>query len=317
MRELNRRILVTGANGNIGAKLVYALKARDFQVVSISSKVSLSSDISILVDWSDPAPIKLPEIDVVVNLASQTSPVISKLNRFLDARNNLLHTLYLLDALSDIGNKPFFIHIGSMSEYGLNHIENRADEIKVATTFYECSKMTSQLYVEQYSREQLIGKTVSLKLSNVYGNPNGQSSHDRGFIDRVIEKALLGEEIYIYGDGNYIRDFVRVDDVVQSIVATIDNFNNLRLDEYQVGTGLATTMSEMVGLIVNQVQMISGIRSTIKYRNFPEGAYSIDRRNSIAFVEPFIRDTNWHPKWSPVTGITDLLHRACKKGLEH
>jgi nucleoside-diphosphate-sugar epimerase len=129
----------------------------------------------------------------------------------------------------------------------------------------------------------------------------------------VIEKALLGEDIYIYGDGNYIRDFVRVDDVVQSIVATIDSLNNLRLDEYQVGTGLATTISEMVGLIVDQVQMIGGIRSKIKYRDFPEGTYSIDRRNSIAFTEPFIKDTNWHPKWSPVTGIADLLHRVCQK----
>lgn len=312
MKELSRRILVTGANGNIGSKLVYALKARDFQVVSISSKVSLSSDLSILVDWSNPAPINLPEVDIVVNLASQTSPAISKLNRCLDARNNLLHTLYLLDALSDKGNKPFFIHIGSMSEYGLNHIENRRNEKKVATTFYECSKATSQLYTEQYSREQLIGKTVSLKLANVYGNLNGQSLRDRGFIDQVIENALLGEDIYIYGDGNYVRDFVRVDDVVQSIVATIDNRDNLRLDEYQIGTGLATTMSEMVGLIVDQVQSVSGIKSTIKYRNFPEGSYSIDRRNSIAFPESFIRDTNWHPKWSPVAGIAELLHRACQ-----
>ena len=61
-------------------------------------------------------------------------------------------------------------------------------------------------------------RACALRLTNVYG-PRQLLRHNRqGFIGWFMRKAVLGEEIQIFGDGRQKRDFDYVDDVVDAFL---------------------------------------------------------------------------------------------------
>ena len=61
-------------------------------------------------------------------------------------------------------------------------------------------------------------RASSLRLTNTYG-PRQLIRHNRqGFIGWFVRKAVLGEEIQIFGDGRQKRDFNHVDDVVDAFL---------------------------------------------------------------------------------------------------
>jgi len=79
---------------------------------------------------------------------------------------------------------------------------------------YAVSKVACEYYCRLYSRLYGI-PTVILRLFNVYG-PN-QSGQYAGVITRFMERATNGKPPIIFGDGLQTRDFVYIDDVVESI----------------------------------------------------------------------------------------------------
>ena len=56
-------------------------------------------------------------------------------------------------------------------------------------------------------------------MTNVYGPRQRLTSDELGFLPVFIRRALLGEEIRIFGDGAQRRDCVYVDDVVEALLA--------------------------------------------------------------------------------------------------
>ena len=79
------------------------------------------------------------------------------------------------------------------------------------------NKISGELYHLVYHSVYGI-RSSSLRLTNTYG-PRQLIRHSRqGFIGWFIRKAVLGEEIQIFGDGLQRRDFDYVDDVVDAFL---------------------------------------------------------------------------------------------------
>ena len=60
---------------------------------------------------------------------------------------------------------------------------------------------------------------TSLRLTNVYGPRQRLTSNELGFLPVFMRKALLGETLTIFGDGQQRRDCLFVDDVVDALLA--------------------------------------------------------------------------------------------------
>jgi len=305
------KALVTGASGKIGMELVTKLVKLGFSVYALSSKNSFKEIPEVTViphNWSQKFTGQLPDVDVIFHLASQTSAYKARQNISNDTETNLLNTVSILEAASRFEKAPMFIFAGSMTEYGMQSSSHIGEDVPLQPlTFYDTAKISSELYIQQFARENMISRGVTLRLANIYGNSVLDKGADRGFLDKTITKAIYGETITVYGGGNFIRDYLHVTDAADAFLMTFLNSSQLSDSVYNIGTGKGTSIIETLEMIVEKANQLTGLRSPIVHADFPQDSYSIERRNSIADSSRFRNTTKWAPKINLMEGIQKTL----------
>jgi nucleoside-diphosphate-sugar epimerase len=305
--------LVTGASGQIGIPLVEELSAMDWQVLAVSRQNSFSGLKGVTHlphNWETPIDFDLPEVDVVFHLASQTSSYVARSDVMADVRSNLLGTVSLLESVANTKSKPVFIFSGSMTEYGMAE-KGFIDETTPLDpqTFYDSAKIATQIYAEQFAREGWLSKSITLRLPNVYGNTSSLQNHDRGFLDRSVWRALSGEPLTYFGSGEYRRDFLHIEDVVEALIAAFIHSESLNHAAFNVGTGIGTSIRDALTLVASKSENLTGKPVRIEQSEFPEKSYRIERRDSIVDANLFRTLSGWQPKITFEDGIgTSVLN---------
>ena len=129
---------------------------------------------------------------------------------------------------------------------------------------------------------------VALRFQNVYGPGQSLTNPYTGILSVFSNLILNKKEINIFEDGLESRDFVYIDDVVESIYLSLIN-DNANDKSYNVGTGIATTVNE-VATILQKCYNID-IPTTIS------GNYRLgDIRHNFADISLIQKDLNWSPK---------------------
>ena len=123
--------------------------------------------------------------------------------------------------------------------------------------------------------------------------------------------------LQIYGNGEYLRDYIYIDDVVNAFLhASVMNYDIL-LDRndttLNVASGKGTSVKEVFSLISNEVEKITGIRGTIKNVAWPKGVNEIEKRSYIASIELIKSLTGWEPSVSLEEGIQLLVKHYSKE----
>jgi nucleoside-diphosphate-sugar epimerase len=77
---------------------------------------------------------------------------------------------------------------------------------------------------------------------NVYGEGN-----DKGVIRKFLIKIKNDMPLTVHGDGEYVRDYIYVEDVVSTIKDFVEK--NHKSGVYEVGTGIGTSVNELIGTI--------------------------------------------------------------------
>ena len=305
------KALVTGASGKIGMELVTKLVKFGISVYALSSKNSFREKQEVIViphNWSQKFSGQLPDVDVIFHLASQTSAYKARQNISNDIETNLLSTVSILEAASCLKVAPMFISAGSMTEYGLQPSSHIDEDVPLQPlTFYDTAKISSELYIQQFARENMISKGITLRLANIYGNSVLDKGVDRGFLDKTITRAIYGETITVYGGGNFLRDYLHVTDAAEAFLMTFLNSSQLSDSVYNIGTGKGTSIIETLEMIVEKANQLTGLRSPIVHADFPQDSYSIERRNSIGDSSRFRNATKWVPKVDLMEGIQKTL----------
>jgi len=103
---------------------------------------------------------------------------------------------------------------------------------------YGASKACYEIYLQTYRQLYGINYTI-FRYPNVYGprqNPFGEA----GVVSIFAKKMITGQDIIINGDGEQIRDYVFIDDVVKgNLLATERTDNTI----YNLGTGVGTSVN--------------------------------------------------------------------------
>ena len=94
-----------------------------------------------------------------------------------------------------------------------------------------------------------------------------------------MRKALTGEPLTIYGKGDYIRDYIYVDDVIAAFLRAPVYIEQLNGKHFVLGSGQGHTIAEAVNLIAERVGAKTKQRVEVKHIEPPTAQSPIEARN--------------------------------------
>ncbi len=296
----DRLVCVTGGTGFIGSKLVAELKNLG-AVVRIVRHNEARFDHAFV------------GAEVVFHLAGQTSATFAEMNAELDYEANVELLARILPQVAQPENPPLFIHASTATIVGLTTtlpIDEQIPDHPITT--YDRHKQIAEQGLAMF-REAGLLRSVSLRLTNVYGPGPESSGIGRGLVNAFARKAVQGEPLTLYGEGSFVRDFVYVDDVVAAFLAAAEAWKPEMQVSYFVGSGEGRTLRAMAEVIVNTASELTGLRSSIDFVPEPESLLDIDRRHFIAPIRPFTEATRWRPWVSFESGIRSTVASAMEE----
>ena len=312
--------LVTGVAGFIGSNLLEKLLMLDQTVVGLDNFATgyqknleevqvlvtkdqwkkfrfIKGDIRILDDCKKAC----LGVDFVLHEAALGSVPRSLEDPIATSENNISGFLNMLIAARDAKVKSL-TYAASSSTYGdhsgLLKVE---DKIGKPLSPYAVTKYVNEVYSEVFSRCYGFN-SIGLRYFNVFGprqDPNGAYA---AVIPKWISSMIIGEDIYINGDGETSRDFCFIENIVQANILAacakkVETINQV----YNVAVGQRTTLNELFVYIKTQLNSLS-VELQIKdpyYRNFREG----DVRHSLASIEKAITLLGYRPTQTIQQGL--------------
>lgn len=222
------KVLVTGGSGFIGSHLVDGLVHAGHDVMVIDHhkrdrkrflhdaaryyKMSFASE-----EASEVLASERP--DAVCHLAAQISVTRSVAQPLLDAEQNIVDSIRLLENVRRNGCGHFLFASSGGAIYG-DHPKRPTPVIHGAKPIspYGVSKQAFEHYLDGVSDL----RTAVLRMSNVYG-PRQSAKGEASVIAIFIDRLLRGEPVRIYGDGTSTRDYLFVEDAVRAFIAALES----------------------------------------------------------------------------------------------
>lgn len=203
LKELGIEINNSNETNNYHSSLFPRL---NFYIADIANK----NDILEIFDQNKP--------DAVCNIAAQAGVRYSIENPDVYIQSNIVGFFNLLEATRQSGIKNFCFS-SSSSVYGLNNNypfceENHTDH---PISLYAATKKANEMLAHSYSSLYNIA-TTGLRFFTVYGPWGRPDMAPMLFADAI----LRDKPIKLFNNGNMVRDFTYIDDVVAAILCVID-----------------------------------------------------------------------------------------------
>lgn len=312
------------------------------------------------IDWL------ISESDVFIHLASETGTGQSMYNIVNYTTTNITGTSLILERLLKSGNKiDHFILSSSRSIYGegaylssnnqpiSKNLKRKIEDMKlgnfdiycpetgnamkpIATnedcfpnplSFYAASKLFQEQQINLY-REKLFCKSTIFRFQNVYGEGQSLNNPYTGLLAVFFNLANENKSLNVFEDGLESRDFIHVDDVVETIKCSI--FSNSRSWDgtFNLGTGIQTKIIDVAKNVVNFFNHNIDIRISGDFRigdirhNFADiqkiNKLGINSKEFIPFEEGYKRFLNWAKETGSTSFNAEEASRIMKdSGMYH
>lgn len=249
-----KTFLVTGGCGFIGSHLCDALLAAGHMVtvlddLSTGRLENVPHGCRVVIgDVRDSTAVRaaMTGADGCFHLAAIAS--VDKANRDWIGTHtaNLTGTVTALDvARRGTSGAPVpVVYASSAAVYGDPNILPLPEDAPLQpTSAYGADKLGSELHARVASSVHGV-PTLGLRFFNVYGPRQDPASPYSGVISIFADRLARGLPITIHGDGQQVRDFVYVSDVVRHLVAGMDRAS-VQGEVLNVCTGRSTTIREL------------------------------------------------------------------------
>ena len=298
-------VLVTGGAGFIGSSIAHKLIELNFKVLILDNlhtgrkknipkrakfiKCNLQSYNAIKQIFQK---YKINHIFHQAALANVRESII-KPKKYIDV--NLIGSLNLIELSKQYNVKSFTFASSGGCVYGQSkRIPTSENAIISPLDPYGATKSNFETYLDIYHRLHGINYT-SLRYANVYGprqNPFGEA----GVISIFSKLLLNNSQATINGDGENIRDFVYIDDVVDANILAMKKSANCSLN---VGTGKGITINNLY----KNLKKIIGSDLRPFYGSEKEG----EVKKSILNIEKIKNLYRWKPKTKFNEGLIKTL----------
>lgn len=339
-----KKVLITGTAGFIGHHLATRLAKEGYQVVGLDS-INAYYDVSVKYGRLERQGIEVSRIkpgellqgsgnisfiqlaledksgidalfaserfDYVVNLAAQAGVRYSLTNPEVYISSNITGFLNILEACRHFPVEHL-VYASSSSVYGLNaetpFTEDQHTDHPIS--LYAASKKSNELMAHTYAH--LFGvKSTGLRFFTVYG-PWGRP--DMALF--IFTKAILeGRPIQVFNNGQMIRDFTYVDDIVEAITRLvptpakgIEGYDFTKQTPaassapyriYNIGNNAPVNLMDFIHLIEKEI----GREATFEYLPMQPG----DVGKTYADCSKLYDTISFKPATSAATGIKNFV----------
>jgi UDP-glucose 4-epimerase len=298
-------ILVTGGNGFIGSHFVDSLAAAGRRVVALDLyprpfEPSPENAASIQGNLADPELIGRVLVDegveVVVHAAWASIHETSLKDPAADLEANLVPTVRLLDACREAGVRRFVFLSSGGQVYGIpNETPVREDHPADPISAYGAAKLAAEKYVGMYARMYGL-ESVILRPSVPYG-PRQNPRRRQGAVAVFVYRALLGQPVEIWGDGEVLRDYFFIEDLSRALVAAVD-LPAAAGGVFNLGGRETVSLNDLVGAIEQALDL----KIEVKFREA--------RRFDVPSLELDWSAARRVLGWSPEVELEDGIRRT-------
>ena len=237
---MTHSVLVTGATGFIGARLVENLVDKKYNVTSLirKGKNAHIGSKSIIGDLTDPdLDIPIESSSCVFHLASHTP--LEK-NKKILKKVNLDGTKNLFNQIKD--KTQSLIYISGLGVYGESpNIIDENSSYNPTTDFVKI-RLSAQKFLEENCKDMGIDFSV-VHLGDVYGV--------RGWFYEFMIKRLLKNTFRLPKNGEYYKGFVHIDDAVGSMMSIVEN--NIKNETFIISDSTPCTFREFVDFTSDEI----------------------------------------------------------------
>lgn len=300
-----KRVIITGATGFVGANLarhllrdgheLHLLVRRNYTAWRIET---IRSDMQIHeIDLSDTdklnTVVKRIRPDWIFHLAAYGA-YSSQTNIHRMIQTNFMETANLIGACLKT-DFEVFINTGSSSEYGFkDHAPDEIDWLE-PNSYYAVSKASASLFCRYVAQSHGLN-IITLRLYSVYG-PWEEPTR---LVPTLVMRGLQGKLPPLVSP-DAARDFVYVDDACRAyLMAAVSDIAE-RGSIYNVGTGVQTSMKEVV----------EAAKHLMDIPDEPEWGIMPDRHWStniwVADNRKIREELSWQPRYSFEAGLSQTI----------
>ncbi|MCJ7577528.1 MAG: dTDP-glucose 4,6-dehydratase [candidate division Zixibacteria bacterium] len=314
------KILVTGGAGFIGSNFIKYILSHypHYEIVNLD-KLTYAGNLDNLSDIEDNQNYqfikgdicdqKLVErivedkIDVIVNFAAETHVDRSIYDPKIFVETNVLGTQILLESALKF-KTDIFIQISTDEVYGsLGKVGAFTESSPLLPNSpYSASKASADLLVRSYFKTFGLSAIIT-RCTNNYG----PYQFPEKLIPLFITNALFSQELPIYGDGLYIRDWLYVEDHCKALDSVL---HKGKIGEiYNISGSYEKTNLEITDLILKKLNQPKSLIKHVKDRPAHDRRYALDSskiRNELgwkpdaSFEEGIAKTVDWYianQKW--------------------
>lgn len=297
------KIFITGAQGFIGSHLYHYLKSKGHQVRGIDNLSHPSSNPGVLFDYGDVRYFHDIEpyvkwCDVVCHLAAQIHVDKSITNPQETIDVNVGGTLNILEAARKFNKRVVFASTSEVYGTSQQNWMNEKHQLDCMSP-YGASKVAGDRLCKSYYDTYGLDVRI-LRNFNTFGPYQNDGSYG-GVIAIFTRKALNGEPLTIFGEGNQERDYMYIDDAIKGYEVCLFN-DDLKGQVLNVGSGRTITINSLAKDIVDitktkskithvsprpgeVMRLCADITKAKKYGYKPSGTFKDHLRNYISWYQ--------------------------------
>lgn len=319
LKQAPKTWLVTGVAGFIGSNLLETLLKLDQKVVGLDNFATGHQynldEVQRLVkpeQWANFSFIEgdirhfedcqkaCADVDYVLHEAALGSVPRSIADPITTNATNISGFLNMLTAARD-AKVSSFTYAASSSTYGDHPALPKVEEhIGNPLSPYAVTKYVNELYADVFARTYEF-KTIGLRYFNVFGKRQDPNGAYAAVIPKWTAAMIVGDDVFINGDGETSRDFCFIENTVQAnILAATTQNDEAKNQVYNVAVGDRTTLNDLFNAIKAALNE-NGVTYTKEpvYRDFRAG----DVRHSQASIQKIKNLLGYNPKFVISEGV--------------
>lgn len=314
------KILLTGAAGFIGHHSAVRMLERGDTIVGIDNlndyyPVSLKQDRLVITesypgfrfvrldvgtpDLFSTIGASVEDVDIIVHLAAQAGVRYSMENPYTYVHSNVMGQVAMLELAAKLPKRPPVVYASSSSVYGMGEETPFSETARAdkPISVYAATKRAGEMLANVY--KELHGvRSTGLRFFTVYGRYGRPD-----MAPWIFTKAILnGDTISVFNNGDMLRDFTHVSDIVSGVVGAVDRAadTSLHLEPvYNLGNNTPVKLADFIAAI----EQAAGREAVKEFKPKPPGDVTV----TYADIALAARDLGFAPTTTIEAGMADFV----------